>query len=294
MSQQFTVNYYLIDEDGNYVLTDPSDPTSRIIISTNSISVSSRSRGIGGTQRKLTRMGVHSFNIKKDYNDEWYLFINKHQFIGRYPTQSDAVGVLYGLYTSNDGYDDSFATWIEDSLNTGGSVIDPDTNVLELSDLGLGQDPRLSVLVANFNIGSLLFPAVTLEESGDGTTWTSTGASVSVTGDGTYTFSQSQFNLVDENAYYRVVLQGADGQGTITILGVSNTLIKNDAADLISLSNPRIQSLDGGAVDVGDFANGLVDVSGVAPGVDITTTYDWTRQIPELTGFTVDIIEGGS
>ena len=122
----FTFNEYLVDENGDYVLTDPLDPQSRIVIGTRSVTANGDYRPIGGgLRRKLNNRPVLSFEIKYyDVTGQWSLTVNRDTFIGIYPTQDAAVGVLYGLMTFHSGYDDSFATFLGESVNTRGSTID--------------------------------------------------------------------------------------------------------------------------------------------------------------------------
>ena len=310
----FTFNVYLvqdIDGDGtdDYVLQDDG----RIIISTQSITVDTNFRYIGGQiARKPGSRPALTFTIKKRPNNTWYLLVNRTTFCGLYSNREDCLGVLYGYYTNFSGHDDGFANWLADSLEKG-SVLDPDENILSLARAG---DPAndISVTLASINTSTLtegvdsavyqfgLFLGWQTQQPGS-STWDAVEIGniidlstpiVDSPEDLTQTTTGSQWATdVPENGYVRPVVIGVDSSSAFTVIADGAPLLKDDAddTDLTGLS----LSISGDAsaivpVEVGGFAYALVDESGAVldPGETITYTYDWYREIPELIEITSD------
>ena len=121
----FLVNYYLVDENNDYILDESGN---KIIISTQSIIIDHDYQAIGGQASRSRNMpAVKSFEIKTNEDrDSWHLVINSRVFVGRYPTQASAISVLYGIMYQHGGHEDGFAFALEDMLNRGGSEIDPE------------------------------------------------------------------------------------------------------------------------------------------------------------------------
>lgn len=282
---QFSINIYLIDENGDYILTDQGD---KIIISTVSIDVDNESRRLG-VDRWRRQATIQSFDVKKLDQDNWYLTVNKHHLVGQYPTQSMSISVLYGMYTSMNGNENGFAVWLEDQINKGSSTIDPDKNNLTLSDLGDGNDPRLAGIVTNFDSTGYTRIDMMLEYSTDNSVWSVTASPQQVTGDGTTNWTASDFATVPENAYYRVVLRGLKPDSSDEIVRISNTLVKNDSLDTMGLSvTISSSSTETLPVVPSGYAFANSEVTGLAPGTSASLGYDWAREIPTLTGITAE------
>ena len=92
-----TLRTYLVDGDGEYILSDPSDTTSRIIIESFIYGVTNSK-----WQRIATATGprcpVRSFHIRRKEDTVWHLMINQQKHIGFYPSQDSAIQVLMGLF----------------------------------------------------------------------------------------------------------------------------------------------------------------------------------------------------
>ena len=73
----FTINSYLVDENGEYVVDENGD---RIILSTQSIQVD-YSTAAGSNNRRSKP--VLSFQVKKNEDDTWYVIVNRNHFVGR-------------------------------------------------------------------------------------------------------------------------------------------------------------------------------------------------------------------
>lgn len=153
------VQIYLLDSEGNYV-TDAFG--NRIVIDEYTLDVDDSWRAIGGNLRRSLRgLGIKSFDIARDSGGEWYLRVNQHLFIGRYPTQAAAFSVLRGMYTNNKGYDDGFTEYIEYAL-ANGSTIESGVNNINLSRtqgmLDITDDPNdASYLVVDLDGGDEVF-----------------------------------------------------------------------------------------------------------------------------------------
>jgi len=286
---QLTVNLYLIDENGAYVMSEAGE---KIIVSTQSYDVDNSTRPLV-SQRWGRRQAIHSFDVKKKTDTDWYVIINKHFFAGRYQSQSQSLGVVFGLYTSMNGHDDGFSTWIEDQVNEGISSIDPAINNISLTDLGIGQDPRLAIELSDFDAGGGFFPQLQIELSTDGVNfaYSPTPSGVAVTGDGTYNITEASYNLIPENQFFRYRLATADPSGQFDVLSTSNVLYKNDVPDSMTLrvslsSSPNAEA----GIQVGDFAYANTDVQGLAPDASVDLNYNWSREIASLIGIDINVL----
>ena len=120
-----TLRSYLVYGDGQYILSDPADPNSRII-------TDEYVYGVTDTkwQRVASsvhgRCGVKSFTIiHKASDDKWSLKINQSKHIGIYPSQDAAIQVLMGLFIQNSGTMSSADAAATQQLSTSRSSIDP-------------------------------------------------------------------------------------------------------------------------------------------------------------------------
>ena len=97
-----TLRTYLVDGNDEYILSDPSDRTSRIITSEYIYGVtdSEWQRVASATS---CRIPVLSFDIKRKDNTTWQLSLNKTKHIGIYPSQDAAIQVLMGHFIKNSG-----------------------------------------------------------------------------------------------------------------------------------------------------------------------------------------------
>ena len=230
---------------------------------------------------------IRSFNIKKNSDrSKWYLYVNQKTLLGIYPGQSYAIDALYGAFTSVSGHDSMVTHTIDSQIQSGVSVIDPDINILTLVDNGVGANPRLSCTVELYDDEGNDITFLVVQESPDKTTWTNTNTQRGISNNGTYGLALDE---VDENYYYRVVLEGATLEGVITELSYSNALLKDDVPDSIILG----MTIDE-PVELGGLANADATVSGVPYGVPVNLTYDWERQIPSLTGLSGSVVEIGT
>lgn len=97
-----TLRTYLVDGDGEYILSDPNDRTSRII-------TSEYIYGVTDTEWQRVasstgcRIPVQSFDIKRKDDTTWQLSLNKTKHIGIYPSQDAAIQVLMGHFIKNSG-----------------------------------------------------------------------------------------------------------------------------------------------------------------------------------------------
>ena len=243
----FNVNEYLIeDTDGDgtyeYVLSDPADPTSRILIGSNSYSVDGKFRPVGSNQgRSIPK--VFSFEVKKKDEGVWYLTVNRNYFCGIYPSQAACLGVLFGMMTYNSGRDEGFGVWLEESLNTRGSVIDPDINVLSLTHTTVDITVELSQY-DSAPIGSDTPFFGWQKVLADGSYEPITASNLSIRavpvaiedgGQQSHTFT-SAWNDVPEGNGARPVLLSVDNSLNISIIAFGSTTIKPLPETLVSVS----------------------------------------------------------
>ena len=287
----FTINSYLVDENGEYVVDENGD---KIILSTQSIQVD-YSTAVAGSNNRRSKP-VLSFQVKKNVDDTWYVIVNRNHFVGRYPSQNTALGALYGLYIGNSGHPDGFSFWLEDSINRGGSVLDPDENVLTLTrdgnDYSVALDSRNDSTISP-STGTVM---VAVQYRADGTQFNATGnildsdiavididTPTSTSGSvDTYVFTNGWANQ-PENSYARAIIVN-NVSGTYTVTNVIGTpvLVKDENNDTNISFTVDVQ----GAV-TGGFADAVVtDNSTLDPGESISFTYEWLREIPTLTGIT--------
>ena len=137
----FTINSYLVDENGDYILTEAGD---RIIIGSTSIVQDGPYRRLGGVVRRDIKY-IRSFQVSKRETD-WLLKVNQHQLVGRYPTQMAALQVLVGLFTRIGSGDDHYITQAMSAMLSKGdtSFIDSAVNDLVLSRDGIAYNAALS------------------------------------------------------------------------------------------------------------------------------------------------------
>lgn len=299
--QIFTFYQYLVDEFGDFITTQSNE---RIIVQTFTVEIDAGYRSIGGQLGKRCSPPKSCY-IGRDSNDEWYLTINKQTFVGRYPTQADAISVLYGIHTYHSGRDDGFAFWIEESLALGHSIIEPAFNYIQFAT----DATETSVSVTDYD------PAMALSESGapnadggywlgyqtsaDGITWNAvTVANVigaTLTGDTNQTrlsTGSTVWDQIAENEYYRGVLLVADAGANFYVGAFSRLGLKDevDETDLTGLTMTVDGSTtEGDPVYSGSYAHANVDESGAVldPEETISYTYSWYREIPTMTGLTV-------
>ena len=290
-------NIYLTDEDGFFIRDENGD---RIIIGVGagydlSEVALLKWRRLGSVARRDVR-SVQSFSITKGSDERWRLMVNQHQLIGFYPGQQEAIAVLIGLITRNSGGSkvENVEAHINNMLAKGStSKIQSDDNILALVDNGAGapSTSRLTTTLSSYVNESSVLTFVRLEMSPDKTAWSQTGNVVTVTGDTSVDFSQLTYDAITEDYYYRTVLVGVDDQLNETELGVSNILFKNDTLDTMALtvqlsSDPSRSR----GILVGDFAYAITEVTGLNPEASSPQlSYEWTREIPALTGMSVEI-----
>lgn len=310
----FQINIYLIDEFGDYVLTEGGD---KIIISTLSIDVDENTRYIGGQiSRRIPP--VLSFKLLKQNQNSWYLYVNEYYFCGRYATQSQAIGVLYGLYTGKDGQDNGFANFLEESLNTRGSVIDADQNDLTIARSG--SDIEVSLQTVNFaalvsgvdsaDYDQGVFLGWQTQQPGS-STWDAVSFSnvinisspiTSDNDDGNIaqtTTTSAWDNDVPENGYVRPVVIALSGTLVATVIASGSPLLKDDADDtnisftvLVSGASDSVTIPEAGG---GNYAYAQVtDNSTLDPGESISFTYEWFRSVPTLNNPTIENLDEGS
>ena len=94
-----------------------------ITIGGTSYNYDSQARAIGGTVTHKFNPAL-SFSISKFSDTRWALRINRTDLVGIYENRSYALGVLVGLYTSNNGNEASFNQWMNSSITSRGSTID--------------------------------------------------------------------------------------------------------------------------------------------------------------------------
>lgn len=228
----FTFNVYLvqdIDGDGtdDYVLQDEG----RIVLETLSISVDTDYRYIGGQHAVMRRNNAGKTFVIRQANGEWYLVINRHIFVGKFPTQAAAVGALYGYFTGCNGHDDGFAVWLTDSLEKG-SVLEPD---------GPPSTTIGTVLVAgDTTVAPSTATSYTATASGDATdivwTWSVTGGTFLESGTGasrSITFLQEATYTVTATATSATATDSPVSGAALVVVSAPATGIQmtfNDAA----------------------------------------------------------------
>lgn len=293
----FTFNIYLVEDlvDGvpDYVLQDEG----RVILETKSISVDTSYRYIGGQIGRRATPAL-TFDIRKGPSDEWYLFYNQGTFAGRYPTQAAAVGILYGIYTSFDGFDDDFAQWIADSLEKG-SYIETDKNGLILthdenditvdlseydSSVFTSDLPYLGYQIIDEN-GSYISITISTLASQCGSVTAAPGGSQSLTKTGTWP-------AIAEGGGARPVLVGYNAtSGGITIVASGPAKYK-PAPDPVIDFEVEVSGASGQTgtdVELGGFAYAIITDNSVdAPSGQPTFTYEWYQSVPTLEGITLD------
>ena len=117
---------------------------------TTTVTIDPAYRALGGAMRNMAK-NVFTFQVKKLDEGQWYLITNRQNFIGRYPSQAACISVLYGIMTFNDGNDSGFSVWLNESLDSGSSEIDPDINLLTIAVTGADPDQALGGTVTDID-----------------------------------------------------------------------------------------------------------------------------------------------
>ena len=103
--------------------------------------------GIAGKRQDLR--AIQSFNILvNDAADEWTLYVNHQIFIGRYATQAQAIGALFGCFIHSGADKVGFAAALENQIDSGMSVIAEDGDNIRDTVFGNGQ---FGAKITNFN-----------------------------------------------------------------------------------------------------------------------------------------------
>lgn len=267
---------------------------------TTTVSIDPAYRALGGAMRGMAK-NVFSFQVKKLDEGQWYLITNRQNFIGRYPSQAACISVLYGIMTFNDGNDSGFSAWLNESLDSGSSEIDPDVNIVTTTEA----DPEITGTIESFNYAAAVGAAdvtggvyMTYETSTDGgQTWTGLnvysimGAALTAGDDGSTiirTTADGAWSSLPEDGYIRVCIAGIDAGLNFTCLVAGSSIFKDevDNTDLSGLTMVISGDATAGEPVVrGGYAYSVVDESGAVldPGESISYTYAWYREIPTLT-----------
>ena len=285
----FTFNTYQLDEFGEYSLSDPSDPTSRIILSTQTGSVNYALARLGQASKSRP---VLSFDIKKDSSDNWYLISNKQTLVGRFPELEYAIGALYGCFIYRDGDPNSFVTWIEDCLSKGNSVIDDAFNSLRLRREGNDLKASLSSIDQNgitpplTGTGAyyLAIQTTPLDTSGTSTLADFVAvASLAASGNQELTESDGYLNLPegDEAEACVIFVDPSDGTSWVKTNITSNEVKKPAPPPVIVFTVEIDQAvlLEISTAVISDNS------TGVPNGVNYT--YEWFRSTSVVTGLTL-------
>ena len=131
----FKVVEYLVSPLGDYILVNGE----RIIVGENAYSYDPDYLRIGGSLKKKTP-NVYSYKIARANDDEWYLTVNQNYFVGKYPTQAAAIGVLVGMGFHGSGGQEGISEWFNNSLDSGASYIEQDANYIELRQVPSDND----------------------------------------------------------------------------------------------------------------------------------------------------------
>jgi hypothetical protein len=103
--------------------------------------------GIPGERQDLR--AIQSFNIlANDAADEWTLYVNTQIFIGRYTTQAQAIGALFGCFIRAGADEVGLAAAMENQIDSGLSVIAEDGDNIRDTVFGNGQ---FGAKITNFN-----------------------------------------------------------------------------------------------------------------------------------------------
>lgn len=103
--------------------------------------------GIAGKRQDLR--AIQSFNILvNDAADEWTLHVNHQIFIGRYATQAQAIGALFGCFIHSGADKVGFAAALENQIDSGISVIAGDGDNIRDTVFSNGQ---FGAKITNFN-----------------------------------------------------------------------------------------------------------------------------------------------
>ena len=113
---QLDITYYLVDENGEYVLDENDD---RIVIS--STAVPFDYRGCRLVRKRMN--GINSFTVNEQ-GGRWFARVNKHCLLGLYSTKELAVGAVVGAFINSGAGDLSVISAVfDDQLSRGVSFI---------------------------------------------------------------------------------------------------------------------------------------------------------------------------
>ncbi len=265
----------------------------------------STARGVGGTAARQRGVKfIRSFNIRKNSDrTKWYLYVNQKTLIGIFPTQSYAIDALFGAVTSVDGRDAMAITSLQAQLDAGISRLDPDINILAITDAGstaTGTDVRITVdaTLLTSVIDDPFSPSsfrIDLEKSDDGgSTWSEAATGGFISGQTTYTqtFNATVFeSSVPEDTLFRAKLMQYDSLAALEdTQSRSETLLRDDLLNSLAFSVVILDGEGSGTIDLGDTAVATPDGSasvGVDPDTEISYAYQWYQSVPTLGGITL-------
>lgn len=116
--------------------------------------------GIAGERQDLH--AIQSFNIlANDAADEWTLYVNTQIFIGRYTTQAQAIGALFGCFIRAGADEVGLAAAMENQIDSGMSVITEDGDNIRNTVFGNGQ---FGAKITNFNPSTFVGTATVTEQ----------------------------------------------------------------------------------------------------------------------------------
>jgi len=289
----FTINTYLVDANGEYVLQDISDPTSRIILSTQSVDVNYALARLGQASR--TRP-VKSFDVKKDTSDNWYLINNKQTLVGRFQDQSYALGALYGCFIYHDGDPDYFVTWIEDCLSKGGSSLDSSFNNIINSIEGSNLVSTVSAIDS-----SQILPALAAGESYYFAQQVSTSEVFPSSGSFADLLNFAALGADDGTTtlpgigVWDNLAEGSSIRSLVVVLDASLNWVATNAVSSVLYKSPMaVIDFDLSQIDPAvllDQATAVIVDNSTGTPNGVNFTYEWYRQSVVATGIT---LTGGS
>ena len=299
----FTINAFLVDENGDYVLTESGDKI--IIGSTTIVKDRPEYRRLGGVARRDIRY-IRSFQVSKrtiPTGEEWLLKVNRHQLVGRYPDQQAALQVLLGLFTRiASGSDHAILASLSDMLSRPGSFIDPAENGLRVERDNADIVGTLSDYTEDAiepHTGTLMVGLQYSDANGD---FAESGAFANLslqainsgTADGdnlVYTFVSGWLNLPEGHSA-RIIIVDMDGSTlnwTDTNV-IGSPVLEKEVPKVVSFTN----EISGDSVTVVDVVLGdqaHVIITDSSTGVSPTFTHEWFREIPDLTSLTIENLD---
>jgi hypothetical protein len=221
-----TLKTYLTDGQGEYILQDPSDPNSRILVSTYEYATTGRQWSRIAANIKHPRF-VRSFHIRK-HNDgaNWTVLLNRTQLVGVYPTQDACIQVVQGCFIRCGASRDGSEAAMTDQLSEGRSFIDDALNVNSLVLVRDGND--LVFTLSDIDINGMANPIVTWDTyTTPGNPGVVTPISVIDPIGGTQIFTViGGYAAVLENHY----IQGFMQDFGVSTISSSNVLLKDEVA----------------------------------------------------------------